>query len=107
MNYFTVSTELVKTLADFRFSEHEIKTDEIEEISEKISEQLSIKTKLFELGFQIRFKRDYLFDMIRADFNEDRDSAKRELDNYNRYDNIHELIKQYRQVEKIYEYRFQ
>ena len=103
MNYFTVATELVKTLADFKFSEHEIKRDEIG----IQSEENAIKTRLFELGYQIRFKRHYLFNLIKADFNEDRDSAKRELENFTQFESINELIKQYRQVEKIYEYRFQ
>jgi hypothetical protein len=103
LNYFTVSLELVKTLADFRFSEHEIKTDDIG----VESEENAIKTRLFELGYQIRFKRHYLFNLIKADFNEDRDSAKRELENFTQFESINGLIKDYRKTEKIYEYRFQ
>ena len=103
MNYFSVSLELVRTLADFRFSEHEIKHDDIG----VESEENAIKTRLFELGYQIRFKRHYLFNLIKADYNEDRDSAKRELENYTQFEGIKELINDYRKVEKIYEYRFQ
>lgn len=103
MNYFTVSLELVKTLADFKFSEHEIKRDEIG----IQSEENAIKTKLFELGYKIYWKRHYLFNLIRADYNEDREQAKRELENYLQFEGINELIKDYRKTEKIYEYRFQ
>ena len=107
---FKVKHETVKQLADFKYSDLEFNgIDEFKEGFEKEFMTMGYRIRLFEIGYKLRWKQRYLWDLIKADCNEDEKTADYYFKKYNsEKESVETLIQKYKQLEKIIEYdRFQ
>ena len=107
---YKIRKETVKQLAEFQYSDLEFNgIDEFKEGFEKEFMAMGYRIRLFEIGYKLRWKQRYLWNLIKADYNSDELSADFYFEKYNsEKESVETLIQKYKQLEKIIEYdRFQ